>query len=117
MTVTARPAFSTVDDETADLLSLIAEPTLPIHRDEWDHYVAALHQVADDEGRILPNALRPLLRGHVAPNRIGAYTSRALRAGLVERTGEWQVSDDLASRNRGKPAPVMRLLPTDTSEE
>jgi len=105
------PTWSPVDDETADLLSCLAEPSIPSERDEWDAYVAALRSVASrNAGLIPPNELRPLVRGRVKPNRIGAFTHRALRAGIVRRTGEWQVSDDREGRNGGKPAPVTEWI-------
>jgi hypothetical protein len=76
---------------------------------EWSLFVEALRVVAiGPGGRIGPNELRPLIRGKVAPRRIGAFTNRALSLGLVAYTGEWEVSDDTEGRNRGKPARVMR---------
>lgn len=96
-----------------DLLELIALGTPQGTADrEWDTFVWSLQAVAEthDDGVIRPNELRPLVRDHVAPRRIGAFTNRALSQGLVEYTGDWQVSDDHAGRNGGKPARVMRWL-------
>lgn len=111
-TATARrPRFANVDVSTADLLSLIAEDQSPIEvvADEWDYYVTALRTVAAGRaGLIFPNDLRARVRGHVKPNRIGAFQRRALLEGIVEYTGDWQISNDLASRNRGRPMRVAR---------
>jgi hypothetical protein len=105
--------FAPADSDTASLLDLIAEqhPAIPSERAEWDAYLDALATVAARHaGLIPPNELRPLVRGVVKPNRIGAFTHRALSQGLVRRTGDWQVSDDTTGRNSGKPAPVMEWL-------
>jgi hypothetical protein len=103
------PAWSPVDDSTADLLTLVADAGHVSADAEWSLFVEALRVVAiGPGGRIGPNELRPLIRGKVAPRRIGAFTNRALSLGLVAYTGEWEVSDDTEGRNRGKPARVMR---------
>lgn len=109
--MSAQPVFESVDNYTADLLTLVAEEQSPPTDREWSEYVDALATVAANHaGLIPPNALRPLVRGKVAPRRIGAFTHRALSQGLVRRTGDWQVSDDTEGRNGGKPAPVMEWL-------
>lgn len=108
--MTARPIFAAVDEATADLLTLVRDEGHPSADHEWELFADALRDAADDLGVIRPNALRPLVRGVVAPRRIGAFTNRALAEGLVEYTGEWQVSDDNAGRNGGKPARIMRLI-------
>lgn len=103
------PQWSPVDDDTASLLTLVADDGHPSADFEWDEYVRALHHAADAEGRIDPNRLRPLVTGVVAPRRVGAFANRALRAGLVAYTGEYVVSDDRDGKNGGKPCRVMRL--------
>lgn len=112
--MTAQPHWSPADDETADLLSLVADGPMSGHADhEWERFVGALRYAAK-QGRhetiISPNRLRPLLRDDVAPRRIGAFTNRALHQGLVAYTGEWEISDDTRGRNSGKPCRVMRWI-------
>lgn len=102
--------WSTVDDETATLLDLVADEDNPGSDYEWDQYLAALHIAADEFGVLNPNRLRPLLRGVVRPQRIGAFTHRALAAGVIEYTGQYVISDDTEGRNGGKPCREMRLL-------
>jgi hypothetical protein len=115
--MTTHPAWSPVDDETEDLLALVAEGTMATDtaEQEWHEFVTALRFAADDYGVVRPNVLRPLIRGVVAPRRIGAFVNRALSQGLVAYTGEWEVSTDTAGRNSGKPCRVMRLCASDTS--
>jgi hypothetical protein len=112
--MSAQPHWSPVDDNTADLLTLVADVDHPSVDFEWDEFVRCLKFAAADDNIIRPNALRPLVRGTIAPRRIGAFTNRALSLGLVEYTGEWQVSDDAAGRNGGKPARVMRWVGGDS---
>lgn len=104
------PTWSPTDEDTADLLTVLADDGTLHTDDEWHTFCMALTQACDQSGRIEPNRLRPLLRGAVKPCRVGAFTRRALLSGLIAYTGEYQVSDDTGSRNGGKPARVMRLL-------
>lgn len=114
--MSTQPTWESVDNYTADLLSLVAtEQTPPVDR-EWQHYVDSLATVASRHaGLIPPNELRVLVRGNMAPKRIGALTHRALKSGIVRRTGDWQVSDDREGKNAGRPAPVMEWIGGDAS--
>lgn len=107
------PQWSPVDDTTADLLHLVAmgTPATPTADEEWTEFVAALEAVALIHGGLIPpNALRPEVRGVVAPRRIGAFTHRALSQGLVEYAGTYQISDDTEGRNAGRPCRVLLWL-------
>lgn len=110
-TPSSSPRWSSVDEETADLLSLVASDKIgPWADEEWHRFTQALEASSDLDGRIDPNFLRPLLRGSVAPNRIGAFTNRAKAEGLIAWDGEWVTSDDTVGKNGGKPARVYRWL-------
>lgn len=105
------PTWEAVDSDAGDLLSLLADDGTLRTDDEWAEFVAALRFVAEGyAGRIPPNALRPLLREVVKPQRIGAFTNRAKAEGLIAWDGEWEVSDDSEGRNAGKPARVYRWI-------
>jgi hypothetical protein len=107
------PRWSSVDEDTADLLSLVAGDKIgPWADEEWSRFTQALEAASDLNGRIDPNFLRPLLRGSVAPNRIGAFTNRAKAEGLIAWDGEWVTSDDREGKNSGKPTRVYRYLGT-----
>lgn len=108
--MTTAPNWSAVDDDTADLLALVADVDHPSVDHEWQFYAEALAVAADELGVISPNHLRELVRGNVAPRRIGAFARRAVSLGLVEYTGRWVVSDDTEGRNSGKPVREMRWL-------
>ena len=108
------PQFAAVDEDTADLLSVIADDgTQQVDR-EWEIYKQALHSCAAlnklEPGVINPNWLRTVIAGRVKPQRCGAFAHRALSQGLVEYTGEYVISDDRKGRNSGKPLRVIRLL-------
>lgn len=105
------PQWSAVDDETADLLSLVASehPAIPGESDEWTYFVRVLQDVAMADGLIDQNVTRPLLRGEVAPRRIGAFYHRATKSGLIRAEG-WNTSNDLEGKNGGKPTKVYRWL-------
>lgn len=109
------PQWSPVDEETENLLTLVADEGHVSADFEWDAYRLALVAVAErGTGIVNPNRLRDVVRGQVAPRRIGAFTHRALSQGLVQYTGQFVISDDTEGRNAGRPCREMRLL---TSEQ
>lgn len=104
------PTWSAVDSDTGSLLDLVAhDQTHPRPADEWHIFTDAIRSAAGREGRVDPNVLRDLLRGCVAPRRIGAFTNRAKAEGLLTWDGEWVESTDHEGRNGGKPIRVYRL--------
>lgn len=108
------PTWSRVSEPTGDLLDLIAEqnPATSQEIREWEHFKKVLAEIAKATGHIDQNAVRPLLRGEIKPQRIGAFYHRAAKAGLIAWTGAWQESDDLNGKNSGKPTRVYRYLGT-----
>lgn len=97
------PRWSPVDSEQADLLTLVADEGHVSADFEWSAFTAALIEVANVDGIVPANLLRQVVRGKVAPRRIGAFTNRALAAGIIEWRGEWVTSDDREGRNAGRP--------------
>lgn len=47
------PQFAAIDDDAADLLSLVADLEHPSPAYEWDQFQAALHVAADSTWRVL----------------------------------------------------------------
>jgi hypothetical protein len=104
------PRWEPVDSPTADLLALVNDETHPSVDFEWQEWLTAVRHVAStNNGIVDPNRLRELVRGVVAPRRCGAFTHRALAAGLMVRAG-WVVSDDTTGRNAGRPAMQYRWI-------
>lgn len=109
--MSAQPEWSSVDDETTTLLSVLADDGTDASEREWAAFVSTLRVAAKyHDGLLMPNNIRPALRVLVKPNRVGAFTNRALRQGLIAYTGDYQISDDTQGRNAGKPARVMRWI-------
>lgn len=110
----SEPIWEAVDNEAAELLSLVADEG---HRAafEWEEWCRCVRHVADRYGRVDPNAMREMVRGVVAPRRVGAFTHRALAFGLLEpcfnADGDYEyvVSTDRKGRNAGKPIRCYRL--------
>ena len=109
------PQWSPVDDETSDLLTLVADDGTVSTDYEWDLYVECLRTVAEwshlagnENGHVInPNGLRAAIAGRIKPQRVGAFAHRALSQGLVRYTGEYVISTDTRGRNSGRPMRVM----------
>ncbi len=101
--MTTAPAWSPVEDDTADLLSLVACGPLAPADVEWRLFSDAVVRVAHSNGgRVDQNDVRPLIRGRVAPKRIGSFYRRACLEGLLRVDG-YSISDDHEGRNAGRP--------------
>jgi hypothetical protein len=97
------PEWDPVDDATADLLTLVADEHHVSADHEWRTFTDAVVRVAHSHGgRVDQNDVRPLIRGRIAPKRIGAFWRRACLEGLLVVDG-WSVSDDREGRNAGRP--------------
>ena len=114
--MSAVPEWEPADAYTHDLLELVAMGT-PATGDgdaEWSLFVDVLTDVARNWGGELDqNVVRPLIRGHVAPKRIGAFWSRAVARDLVAVDG-WSTSDDRVGRNSGRPMRKYRWIGGDS---
>lgn len=100
------PQWSPVDDDTADLLTLVADTDHFSIGLEWGIFVTALMVAAGSDGMVRPNDMRPMLAGRVAPRRVGSFYRKACLEGLIAPTDKWQTSDDAHGRNVGKPARI-----------
>ena len=100
------PAWSSVDDATADLLTLVATDTAGY---EWSVFEDAILTVAHEHGGTVDqNHVRPFIRGKVTPKRIGSFYRRACLEGWLRPDG-YSISDDHAGRNAGRPMRCYRL--------
>lgn len=108
--MTADPQWT--DSGQGDLLALVAVGNVATDtaEREWKFFIQALLMARGWGDVISPNELRRSTRGEIAPQRIGAFTNRALAQKLIAPTGEWEVSDDRQGKNAGKPARVYRWL-------
>lgn len=111
--MTAQPQWSPVDEPAGSLLDLLADDGTVSADHEWDLYVQCLYAAAiwgTPPDHIDPNHLRDLIAGQIKPQRVGAFTHRALSQGLIEYTGQWVTSTDRRGKNAGKPARELRWL-------
>lgn len=101
--MTTHPTFESVDNYTADLLDLVARTDHPSPDREWQTFLDAISHVAyAHAGQVDQNDVRPLIRGRIAPKRIGAFYRRACLEGRIYADG-WSVSEDHEGRNAGRP--------------
>lgn len=109
------PAWAPVDPATQHTLTLVADLDHPSVDHEWVTYLDALTQAAGEGALVYPNTLRPLVRGKVAPKRIGAFVNTAKAKGILTHAvglnGNvmWEINDDTEGRNSGRPAAVYVL--------
>ena len=101
--MTTQPQWSPVDDSTADLLTLVADANHVSADYEWQLFTDAVVRVAHSHaGRVDQNDVRPMIRGQIAPRRIGPFYRRACLEGLLRADG-YSTSDDREGRNAGRP--------------
>ncbi len=81
-------------------------PTGP--ESEWRLFVGALQQVVRPDGRVHQHDVRPLIRGRVAPKRIGQFYARAKREELLVQVGK-EPSNDRQGRNTHHDSPIYEL--------
>lgn len=107
--MTTAPVWSPVDDDVADLLTLVADLDHPSVDHEWRTFTNAVTRVAHaHDGQVDQNHVRPLIRGHIAPKRIGSFWRRACLDGLLVVDG-YSISDDREGKNAGRPMRCYRL--------
>lgn len=108
------PTFAAVDDDTQDLLSLIADD--PRLADDYDRFLSACRFVAEGNcGLVYVNAVRAILTNRhgltIEPRRLSAFWNKATGAGRpMLKTGDWEVCEGSDSRNDGRPQPVRRWV-------
>ena len=95
-----------VDPATQSLLDLIDGD--PIHARDREAVIDAIRAAVRSDGTVCGNDWRGLIPTWVYPRVIGATVNALGRAGVLQSTGEWRISDDLAGRNSGKPVRVYR---------
>lgn len=108
--MTTSPRWEPVDNDQADLLSLVAMgPLAPKTADEeYDEFKRCLRFVSCDTGIVNPNHMRELVRDVIAPRRISAFYHKASAEDLIRATGEWEISDDKQGGNAGRPVRLYR---------
>jgi hypothetical protein len=105
--MTTQPTWSRLDEATADLLTLVADPEHPVGRDAVDAFLAACRRDARANGGMVSSQrVRSLLTGAQIPARRysalwAAYTGPGKP---MRRTDVWELNTDKAGRNAGRPS-------------
>lgn len=104
--------YVSVDDDTADLLALVADTHTPLGADRYAVFLAACRQDARlHNGIVSPNRVRDALSVNgdlpIAPRTYSALWSAACsKNGPMRTTDQWVPNTDKKGRNVGK---VLRL--------
>lgn len=106
--MTAAPNWSPLDDATADLLSLIADPDRATGRDAIDAFLAACRRDAMANGGVVStNRVRDLMSdAQIQPQRYSSLWAEFTGEGRPMRVVKdaWEINLDKKGGNYGKPA-------------
>jgi len=108
------PHFAPVDDDTADLLGLIADD--PRVADDYALFLDACKTAALHDGLVRVNEVRELLTDRwgclvIEPRRLSAFWAKSTGRGKpMVKTGDWAVCKGSGSGNDGRPQPVRRWV-------
>ncbi len=107
------PQFAPVDDDTNDLLSLVADITSPIGQDDPDQFLAAcrLDAMAHD-GEVSVNRVRALMSdAGIEPHRYSAFWNTFTGKGRpMVKADAWEVCEGSTSGNDGRPFRLRRWV-------
>ena len=113
--MTTQPQWSPLDDETADLLSLVADPDRPVGRDAVAAFLAACEADAHNHGgEVSVNRVRArLVDADIPARRYSSLWAAFTGDGKpMVRTGQWESCSGSASGNDGRPYPKRRWVGT-----
>lgn len=108
------PQFAPADDETQDLLSLIAND--PRHAEDEQRFLDACQSDARDHGGIVSvNRVRSLLTNRhgltIEPRRLSAlWNAHTGRGKAMVTTGDWETCQGSSSGNDGRPFRLRRWV-------
>jgi len=111
------PQFAPIPDDTADLLTLVADVTSPIGADAPGLFLAACRRDAEAHGgEVSVNRVRLLLvDADIPPRRYSSLWAAFTGSGKPMRKVEsgddrWETCKGSTSGNDGKPQPVRRWV-------
>ena len=94
------------DPHTQAVLALIAGD--PVHDRDREAIVDAIRASVDYAGITSSNHWRPLIPTWVYPKVVGATVNALTKAGVLVKTGQWLISNDVHGRNSGRPTMTYR---------
>lgn len=111
--MTAQPQWSPVDDETSDLLTLVADVDHPVGSDAPGLFLDACRRdAAAHDGIVSVNRVRTLMaEADVEPQRYSAFWAAFTgRDKPMVKTDGWEVCEGSTSGNNGRPFPLRRWV-------
>jgi len=106
--------YSTADEQTHDLLALVADVESPVGSDAVALFLTACERDARHHGGLVSvNRVRALLDGEdLEPRRYSSFWSRFTGPGrpMVRLRGQWETCEGSPSGNDGRPYPVRRWV-------
>jgi hypothetical protein len=117
--VSAQPEWSPLDDETADLLSLVADPERVVGRDAVAAFLAACKDDARTHGgEVSVNRVSAALGdAGIEHHRYSSFWSEFTGPGRLMRKAEsqkgelvWEAREGSTSGNNGKPMRLRRWI-------
>lgn len=100
------PMFAPVDDETCDLLSLVADCGSPIGRDDPEDFLAACRRDAmAHNGEVSVNRVRFLMSdAGIEPHRYSSFWNTFTGKGRpMIKADRWETCEGSTSGNDGRP--------------
>lgn len=107
------PQFSPVDDETYDLLTIVADAERVVGRSDVDAFLAACRKDAmAHDGIVSVNRVRALLSDQdIEHHRLSSFWSTFTGRGKpMVKTGQWETCSGSPSRNDGRPFALRRWV-------
>lgn len=107
------PKWSQVDDETADLLVLVADVERVVGQADVMTFLEACRRDAmANDGLVSVNRVRKLMeQRNVEPHRYSSFWSRFTgKDRPMRKTDEWEICRGSASGNDGRPFPIRRWV-------
>lgn len=107
--MTTQPQWSAMDDDTSDLLSLVADTYTEPARDACDVFLAACERDAEShDGEVSVNRVRLLVADQIEHHRFSAMWARFTGPGRPMVRDGWETCAGSSSGNNGKPYPRRR---------
>lgn len=111
--MTTQPQWSSVDEPTADLLTLVADPERPVGRTDVDAFLDACRRDAmAHDGLVSVNRVREVMESHdIEHHRYSAFWSRFTgKDRPMVKADEWEVCSGSKSGNDGRPYRLRRWV-------
>lgn len=109
--MSTQPQWSPMDDDTADLLTLVADAYTEPGRAACDVFLDACRRDAlANDGLVSVNRVRLLVAGQIEHHRFSGMWSRFTGPGRPMVRDGWETCEGSTTGNNGKPYPRRRWI-------